>query len=137
MAITITNFSGGVTAVNPSESLINTSNYLYSLCGKYAPYASNLISVGGQVAPITPSGGADIYPFVITSSNFEADGVSYDNSAIIGDTLSIFVNEYSQQWLLSGVDTFSYTATGIIINISGFDANSQSWTIMVQKITSQ
>lgn len=146
MAITITDFSGGVTAVNPSESLINTSNYLYSLCGKYAPYASNLISIGGQVAPIAPSGGggsgSSIYPFIITSANgdFEPDGVSYNNPAIVGDTLSLFINEYAQQWLLSGVNTFSYTATGFIINLPTeppFNANTQDWTIMVQKITSQ
>lgn len=137
MAITITNFSEGVTAVNPSESLINTSNYLYSLCGKYAPYAQNLIASGGQVAPITPSGSTDIYPFVITSSDFEPDGISYVNPLIIGDTLIIFVNEYSQQWLLSGVNTFSYTSTGIVINIRDFDANTQEWTIVIQKISSQ
>jgi len=133
MALTITNFSGGVTAVAPSQSLIDTSNYLYSLCGKYSPIARNLINVGGVISPVSPSGGSSVYPIYITSSNFESDGISYNNPNIIGDTLMIFVNEYSQQWFISGGNTFIYTATGIQITLPGFDANTYTYTVVIQK----
>lgn len=117
------------------ESLISTTTELIRLCGKYYLQANAALNGGGVIpTPITPT--ENIYPFIITSENFASDGVSYDNSEIVGDTLSLFVNEYSQQWLVEGDTTFSYTSTGIIMNIPGFDANSQEWTIMVQKLNS-
>ena len=137
MALTITNFSGGVTEVAPSQSLIDTSNYLYSLCGKYSSFARNLIASGGTVAPVTPTGGSNIYPLYITSANFESDGISYNNANIVGDTLMIFVNEYSQQWFISGGNSFIYTATGIQVTLPGFDANTFDYSIVIQKANIQ
>lgn len=115
------------------------SNYLFSIC-QFQGRAQVIINGGGGGTPVTPviptPPAASIYPFIITSSDFKPNGISYDNSNIVGDTLSIFVNEFSQQWLVAGPLTFSYSLTGIIINIPGFDSNTQTWTIMIQKLNS-
>lgn len=109
--------------------------YLWELMGKYGIMAQYYTDGGGSVAPPTP-GTENIYPFMITSGNFESDGVSYVNENTVNDTLSLFVNEYSNQWLVAGSDTFAKTSTGFIMNIPGFDANTQTWNIMVQKLNS-
>lgn len=122
---------------NSDSTLTATGNYLMSLCGKYSLAANNNIGgSGGTVSPVTPSTPSGIYPFIITSANFQPDGVSYNNAEIVGSNLTIFVNEYAQQWLLASPTTFNYTSTGIIINIPGFNANTQTWTIMIQKLNS-
>jgi len=122
---------------NADTTLTTTSNYLLALCGKYYLKANNNIGgSGGSVSPVNPGSSGGIYPFIITSADFQQDGVSYNNPKIIGDNLTIFVNEYSQQWLTASANTFSYTLTGIVINIPSFDANTQSWTIMIQKLNS-
>lgn len=115
------------------------SDYLYELIGEWAFAAAKVVDGGGggQIAP--PSGGTaatSIYPFIITSSDFESDGVSYNNADIVGDTLTIFINEYSQQWLTASPTTFTHTVTGIQILIDGFDANTYSYTIMIQQLNS-
>lgn len=108
-------------------------DYLYELMKRWALAAAAIVDGGGggSVAPVTPVSSA-IYPFVITSADFEADGVSYDNPDIVGDNLMIFINEYTQQWLLAPT-SFVYTATGIEIVIPGFDANTFDYTIVIQK----
>lgn len=134
---TVTQFSGGVTGVGYSTALIATSNYLWELMGMWGILA---MAYGGgtpgQVTPVTPIV-PYIYPFMITSSDFEADGKTYINNGIqLLDNLSLFINEFSNQWLVQGAETFSRTSTGFIINIPGFDANTQTWDIMVQKLNS-
>jgi hypothetical protein len=79
---------------------------------------------------------ANIYPFFITSADFEPDGVTYIDSRIVNDNLTIFVNESNQNWLQPGPNTFTITSQGIVLNIPDFDANTQDWTIMIQKLNS-
>lgn len=109
--------------------------YLWELMGKYGIMAQYYTSGGGSVAPPTP-GTENIYPFKIVSSDFESDGVSYNNPRIVGDIIELFINEYSNQFIYEGADTFSYTPTGIIMNIEGFNANVNSWTIRIDKLNS-
>ncbi len=126
-------YSGGA---QTSADLKNVGNYLIWLCGIFGQQAQGIIDGGGGGSVIPGGGTTNIYPFIITSGDFEPDGISYDNPDIIGDNISLFINEYSQQWLVAGSGTFSYTSTGIIMNIPGFDANVNTWTIMVQKLNS-
>ena len=118
----------------PSAALVSVSNKLYSICYNVslATAIYNSGNGGGSVTPVSPT--VPVYPFIITSADFESDGVTYINPNIVGDNISLFVNQYSQQWLLAASDTFSLTDEGFVINIPGFDANSQNWTIMVQQI---
>jgi hypothetical protein len=112
----------------------NIANYLLWLCGLFVPQAISIIAGGGggSVTPVNPPVG-NIYPFVITSADFEADGTSYNNPDIIGDNLMLFINEWTQQWLFAPA-SFVYTATGIQIVLGGFDANTFDYTIVIQKI---
>lgn len=122
-------------SLNPSAaSLTKTANYMYSLCAPFSLRAQAILGNGGSIAPGGGGGSTSvIYPIFITSADFESDGVSYNNPDIVGDNLIIFVNEYVQQWLSASGSTFSYTATGIIMNIPDFDANVNSWSIVIEK----
>lgn len=118
-----------------AEDLRQMANYLVWLCGQYGREADAILSGSGG-GTVVPGGGgtaSSVYPIYITSADFEADGTSYNNANIVGDNLIIFVNEYVQQWLAASGTTFAYTATGIQILIPGFDANTQSWSIVIQK----
>lgn len=116
------------------EGLQVRCDYLYELMKRWALAAAAIVdgNNGGSVAPPTPTPGTDIYPFVITSDDFESDGVSYNNADIVGDNLMIFINEWSQQWLLAP-DSFVYTSGGIQVVLSGFSANDFDYTIVIQK----
>lgn len=139
LQVSISQFEIDDSSVVPSATLRTIADYLFALCGIYGIQAQQIVGGGGVVVtPVTPGGGGvvSIYPFMITSSDFNADGISYDNPDIVGDNLTIFVNEYAQQWLVAGPTTFSYTPIGIVMNIDGWDANTQSWTILIQKLNS-
>lgn len=115
--------------------LFGQGNYVYALLFPYLFEVQQSTGGGGTpVPPITPPVAViNVYPIYITSSDFGSDGVSYDNANIVGDNLIIFPNELSQGWLGAGPTSFSYSATGLIINIPGFDANTQDWHITIQK----
>lgn len=139
LSVTISQFDVDEATVVPSATLRTIANYLFALCGIYGLRAQQIVTGGGVVVtPSTPGTGviSTIYPFMISSSDFNPDGISYDNPDIVGDNLTIFVNEYAQILLYAGPTTFSYSPTGIIMNINGFDANTQSWTITIWKLNS-
>jgi len=117
------------------QDLRSMANYLIWLIGMYGQQAQAILegSGGGTVIPGGGSSGSSVYPIYITSADFQPDGISYDNPSIVGDNLIIFINEYTQQWLAASGSTFSYTASGIIMKIPGFDANANSWTIVIEK----
>lgn len=115
----------------------NIANYLFWLCGMFAVQAISIIagSGGGSVTPVNPPV-SGIYPFVITSADFDTSNV-YIDTRIEGDNLMLFINEYAQQWITASAETFTYLAGGgFTITIPGFDANQYSYTIVVQKLGS-
>jgi len=115
-----------------SAGLIKTSNFLYSLCGYYG---LGSFDSGGSVAPIVPIT-PDIYPFFISSSDFESDGVTYINENIVGDNIALFVNQWTQQWWPPEAGFFVLTSNGFRVIVDGFNANEQNYTIMVQRVYS-
>ena len=127
--------------LNPADSTLQaTSDYLYALCAPFNLKAEYILSIGGggSISPIVQD--ANIYPFWVTSSDFNADGVSYTNLKMKStDRITIFINQYSQQWLVEGADTFQRTSDGFIITIPTFppfDASTQYWTMLVDKLNS-
>lgn len=74
-----------------------------------------------------------IYPIKITSANFEADGVTYLNANIINDSLYLMANGTPNPLLFEPTD-FIHVSGGIQIIVPGFDANTQGYTIAIQKI---
>ena len=122
-----------INTLDPTNpALYPCAQYLWELMGRYGVAAQGITGGGGSVPSPTPTN-QNIYPFSITSADFESDGVSYNNPNIVGDNLMIFINEFSQQWLLAGQGYFVYTSTGIQITISGFDANTAEYTIIIQQ----
>lgn len=119
--------------VNPTDdTLIQTSNFLYGLCGKYIFAANNITGSGGSISPVSPAN-PTIFPLVITGADFEVDGVTYNNPDIVGLNLMIFVSGFNSEWQFAPT-FFNYTPTGITIVFPGFDANNYS-TIIIQKYT--
>lgn len=101
------------------------------------PSGSGGAATEGESIAIIPDTGGDgdvgqSYPFILTGSDFEADGVTYINSSIVGDQLMLFVTGYNQEWQFAPT-FFEYTSTGIEIIVSGFDANNFG-NIIVMKI---
>lgn len=87
-----------------------------------------MVDAGGSGSVIP----TQTYPFIITSADFEPDGITYNNPAIVGDQLMLFITGYNQEWQFAPT-SFSYTATGIQIDIPGFDAANYG-NIIIQKI---
>jgi len=113
-----------------SENLYSMGNYLLSLIGIYLFPAQQATGDGGSISPITPpSGSVGIYPIVVTGADFEADGISYNNSEIVGANLMLFVSGFNNEWQFSPA-FFNYTATGIQITFTGFNANAYSQIII-------
>lgn len=127
--------------ISPSDSsLEGTSNYLYALCGRYGLLAAAILAGGGGgsiINPVTPGGGgsSSAFPIYINSDDFESDGISYNNSVLVGKNLTIFINEYTQQWLFAPT-AFIGTATGIQITIDGFNANDADYNIIIMEYQS-
>lgn len=81
------------------------------------------------VTPVPGGGGSSTFPLVKTAADFESDGVSYNNPAIVGQQLMVYVKNFNQEWQFAP-EFFSYTATGIIITYPEFNmANYPSITI--------
>ncbi len=118
------------------SNIYQTTAYVYWLLYKKlkAEYILNT-GGGGSIAAVTSPDDCCISPFPIkiTSADFEADGVSYNNPLIVGQNLTIFVNEVSQQWWYAPTG-FVYTPTGIRITIPDFDANTYEYTILADRL---
>jgi hypothetical protein len=108
------------------------ANYLIWLTGSYgmdAAFRLGQTSGGGSLTPGGGGSGQFRYPLRVTGSDFESDGVTLNNSNIVGDNLMIFVSNFSQEWQFAP-DFFVYTATGIEIVFPGFDANNYNQIII-------
>jgi hypothetical protein len=121
---------------DPSNANIGLiANYVYELSNAYTLEAIIIAggdTGGGSITPITPS--EMIYPFVITGADFESDGITYNDSRIIGDELMLFITGFNQEWQFAPT-FFTYTSTGFIIVAPGFDANNFG-NIIVQNLNS-
>lgn len=67
---TVTQFSGGVTGVNSSISLITTGNYLLELCAPYSFQAAIIAQAGGggTVSPVNPTSFPSPIEFIVANS---------------------------------------------------------------------
>lgn len=73
-----------------------------------------------------------VFPFIVTSADFEADGVTLNDARLVGQQYYLFVTGYNQEPQFEGT-FFDYTATGLVITASGFDA-ADFGNIIIQKI---
>jgi len=101
--------------------------------------------VGGQalldepirISPKTGGGGTVtptvVFPFVVTSADFEVDGVTLLDSRITGNNIYLLSNNVPNPVLTAPTD-FVYVAGGVQVVLVGFDANTFNYTIVVNKI---
>lgn len=116
--------SGGNT---PSQTLVNNSNYLYSIiCGKYGMIAQNLINPGG-VIPTPGENGDDVF-IGIAGRGIPDNDPAVDSSIIqstkliglgkkTGGFIQIFVNSTPMQ-NFGNNPNFTYNQVDGIIDIS-------------------
>lgn len=102
------------------EDLDTIGNYLISISKFSAKAEANIVGGGGSTTITTATPFS--FPLRVTGSHFENDGITYNNPNIVGFDLMLFVSNYSQEWQFAPA-FFQYTATGIQIVSSGFDAN--------------
>ena len=128
MAISYTNFIGGVTAYNPLDTdyqLLDNAYYLYNLCNRYIAEAKGIDYGSGEI--INPS-----QPFAglirITSINF-INATEYDNANIVGRDIQVFWNDVSR-YLIPNTE-WQFTATGIQILVDGFNAQTSDYTLFI------
>lgn len=83
----------------------------------------------GGTGSITPT---SAFPFIVTSADFEADGVTLLDSRIVG-TIFLISNNVPNPVLLAPTD-FTYISGGIEIILPGFDANTFDYSIIVNQL---
>jgi hypothetical protein len=120
-----------------SEYLDLLGNFVISLCPPYLMAAQAATGDGGSVSPSTPTQGT-IYPFMLSASDFTWDGtnLAYTNTAMDGDNVIIFVNEFSQQWLVAPTYFTYKNGGGIFLDATYFPNGTTPLTIIVQKLNS-
>lgn len=113
---------------NNYDGVQGMANYLYALCASYNAEAIIILNSGNGgnvISPVNPTLGEYLIP--ITSADF-ADETNYDNPLVVGKRLAIFWNDVPR-YLNS--DEYEMTATGINILISGFDAQTNNYTLYI------
>lgn len=119
------------TADNDWEDIQEVADYVYALCGRYTARALNIINGGGGGTSPTPTP-MQYYPIYITQANFTT-ATFYPNTNIFGNNILIFVNEYNRYLLAS---EFTVSATGITITESNFDAVTNTYNLVIEKVYS-
>lgn len=107
-------------------SIRETANYLVWLSGRYGQQAQAILEGSGGGSVIPGGGGnlnGDLFPLVITGLDFESDGVTYINPAIVARNIMLWVSGYDQEWQIAPT-FFVYTDTGFKIVADEFDANN-------------
>lgn len=89
-----------------------------------------MVDAGGGSSAVVPTA---TFPFVVTSADFEPDGVTLLDSRITGNSIYLLSNNVPNPILTEPSD-FSYISGGIEITLPGFDSNSFNYTIVVNKI---
>jgi len=107
--------------LNPADpSLVETSNYLYSLCRGYNLQAQQIAGTGGTITPVVPSQIPDPYDFEVSATSLIPDGAnSAFIPAFIGFNLLFVRNGIPQSTLnIGGNSYFSWNKALGLITIS-------------------
>ena len=111
------------------SGLYETSQYLWEIMGRYGIQAQALSGGGVNPGP-TP---VQNYPIYITQANFTT-ATLYPNTKLFGTNISVFLSQINRL-LLPGTE-FTVDATGLTILISGFDALTNDYELLIEKVYS-
>ena len=111
------------------------ADYGYALCWPYTAAAENIVNGGGGSGGgggVTPSQG---FPIYITEVNFTTS-TFYPNANIFGNNVMIYLNEINRYLNVpsSTSPEFSVSATGITILLDGFDAVTNTYNLVIEKV---
>ena len=104
--------------------------YLWEIMGRYGIQAQGLSGGGGSAPSPTPS---QWFPIYLTQANFTT-ATFYPNANIFGNNIAIFMNEINRY--LDPLTEFSVSTTGVTILIPGFDALTNTYTFVIEKVYS-
>lgn len=110
------------------EGLVPATNYLWEVMGRYGIKSEGLVGGGGSVSPATRSQG---FPINITQADFTTT-TFYPNTNLFGNTIAVWLNEINRY--LDPVTEFSYDSTGLTILMPGFDADANTYYIIIEKV---
>lgn len=85
-------------------------------------------STTGVLSVIT--GDSKIWHYAVTSEDFEVDGVTYLNDALVDDNTSIFWNDINR-FIYEAQGEWEYVEGGIRILMDGFDANVYGYNLEI------
>lgn len=134
------NFRRG--GVSQNTTSLNDGSSYYAWNSVTALFTISPAATEGELFRIEPDNiggsssvnvvGDTVFPFIVTSADFEADGVTLNDARLVGETYYLFVTGYNQDPQFEG-SFFDYTATGLVVTASGFDAANYG-NIIIQKI---
>lgn len=106
--------------LDPSNtSLVQTSQYLYSLCRGYNLQAQQISGTAGTISPVIPSQIPNPYDFEVTASSLIADGQSTVTiPAFIGFNVLLVRNGIPQSTLNLGGSYYSWVKSTGVLTIS-------------------
>lgn len=102
--------------IDPANtSLVQTSQYLYSLCRGYNLQAQQISGTAGTISPVVPAQIPNPYDFEVTASSLIADGQSTVTlNAFIGFNVLFVRNGIPQSTINTGGSYYSWVkATGV------------------------
>ena len=117
--------------LDPADtSLVETSNYLYSLCRGYNLQAQQISGTGGTITPVNPSQIPSPYDFEVTATSIiPAGATSATLSAFIGFNILFVRNGIPQSTLNLGGSYFSWNKSLGLITISPAATLSENFQI--------
>lgn len=132
----VNQFSGGVTAFT-NEGAHGVADYLYWMCGKFGLEAQQILNIqtpGGTVMAGT-IGTSPSFPILATAVDFEPDGVTYLNPALVGVNLMIYISNYNASWYNEGSGAFIHVGNGIKITLPGFNifSGTPPFSVLIQE----
>ena len=102
--------------IDPANtSLVQTSQYLYSLCRGYNLQAQQISGTAGTISPVNPAQIPNPYDFIVTGSSLIANGQSTVTIPAFAGFNVLFVrNGIPQSTIDTGASYFSWVkATGV------------------------
>ena len=137
------NFRRG--GISQNTTTLNDGSSYYSWNSATALFTIYGPATAGELFRIEPDnvGGASsvtvvndtVFPFFVTSADFEVDGVTLIDTRLEGNTVTLYPNNFNGNWLIQDTD-FTISGDTLTVTNPAFNANSFNYTIKIDKVNS-
>jgi hypothetical protein len=135
------NFRRGGVSQNTTNLGDGSSYYSWNIVtGVFTIYPA---ATAGELFRIEPDnvGGAStitviddvVFPFLVVSADFEADGITLIDAKLAGNTVTLYPNNFAGNWLIQDTD-FTISGSTLTITNPSFNANNFNYTIKIDKV---